>query len=105
MLFENNTFSNVSQPTSSPVMVEHTQNTAADTWIVDAAAYLPFASRARNVMSLVAEGPVTNAANVWLNVMPWVVTEQGPAGNLINIRWTTAVRGRMQVTLRCDNPV
>lgn len=105
VIFENNTFSNVSQPTSSPLMVEHTQNTAADTWVVDAGAYLPFASRARNVMSLVAEGPVTNAANAWQNVVPWVVTEQGPAGSLVNIRWTTPVKGRLQVTLRCDNPV
>ena len=105
VIFENNTFNNVSQPTSSPVMVEHVQNTAADTWVVDASAYLPFASRARNVVSLVAEGAISNASNVNQNLMPWVQTEQGSAGNLINIRWTTAVKGRMHVTLRCDNPV
>jgi hypothetical protein len=105
VIFENNTFNNVSQPTSSPVMVEHTQNTASDTWVVDASAYLPFASRARNVMSLVAEGAVSNASNVTQNLMPWVQVEQGAGGNLINIKWTMAVKGRMQVTLRCDNPV
>lgn len=105
VIFENNTFNNVSQPTSSPVMVEHVQNTAADTWVVDASAYLPFAGRARNVVSLVAEGAISNASNVTQNLMPWVQTEQGSAGNLINIRWTTAVKGRMHVTLRCDNPV
>jgi len=105
VIFENNTSNNVSQPTSSPVMVEHTQNTASDTWVVDASAYLPFASRARNVMSLVAEGAVSNASNVTQNLMPWVQVEQGAGGNLINIKWTTAVKGRMQVTLRCDNPV
>jgi len=105
VIFENNTFTGVSQPTSSPVMVEHTQNTAADTWVVDAGAYLPFASRARNVVALVPEGPVTNAANATQNLVPWVVVEQGAAGNLAHVRWTAAVKGRMQVTLRCDNPV
>ena len=105
VIFEANTFNNVSQPTSSPVMVEHTQNTASDTWIVDAAAYLPFGSRARNVMSMVAEGAIANAGNVAQNVMPWVLTEQGAAGSLVHIKWTSAVKGKMQVTLRCDNPV
>ncbi len=105
VIFENNSFTNVSQPTSSPVMVEHTQSTASDTWVVDASAYLPFASRARNVVALVAEGAISNAANVAQNVMPWVAVEQGAEGNLVNIRWSTAVKGKMQVTLRCDNPV
>jgi len=105
VIFENNSFTNVSQPTSSPVMVEHTQSTASDTWVVDASAYLPFASRARNVVAMVAEGAISNASNVAQNVMPWVSVEQGTAGNLVNIRWSTAVKGKMQVTLRCDNPV
>ncbi|MGL6211399.1 MAG: glycosyl hydrolase family 28-related protein, partial [Paracoccaceae bacterium] len=42
VIVEGNTFANISQPTSSPVMVQHTQNTAADTWIVNASGYLPF---------------------------------------------------------------
>lgn len=105
VIFEGNTFNNVSQPTSSPVLVEHNQSTAADTWVVDASAYLPFGSRARNVVALVAEGAISNASNVTQNVMPWVAVEQGAAGNLAHIRWTTAVKGRMQVTLRCDNPI
>lgn len=70
LVFEANTFNGVNQITVSPVMVEHTQNTAADTWVVDAAAFLPFASRARNVQSLVAEGQITNASKVAQYVMP-----------------------------------
>lgn len=105
VIFENNSFNNVSQPTSSPVMVEHVQSTASDTWAVDASDYLPFFSRARNVMSMVAEGAISNASNVTQNLMPWVQTEQGPSGVLVNIRWSAPVKGRMHVTLRCDNPV
>ena len=86
-------------------MVEHTQNTAADTWVVDAGAFLPFASRARNVQSLVAEGPISNASNVAQFVMPYVQVEQGVQNAQINLRWPTPVKGLMHVTLRCDNPV
>lgn len=105
VIFSDNAFNGISQPTASPVSVEHTQNTASDTWVVDAGAYLPFASRARNVVSMVAEGPVTNASNVAQNLMPYVQVEQGTGGAQAHIRWTSAVKGRMQVMLRCDNPV
>jgi hypothetical protein len=105
VVVESNTFNGVTQVTSSPVMVEHTQNTAADTWVVDASAYLPFAARARNVQSLVAEGPITNTSNVAQFVMPYVQVEQGAQNSLVNLRWPTPVKGLMQVTLRCDNPV
>lgn len=102
--FEANTFNGVSQVCASPVMVEHTQNTAADTWVVDASTFLPFASRARNVQSLVAEGAITNGSNVAQFVMPYVQVEQGAQNARVNLKWPTAVKGIMQVTLRCDNP-
>ena len=101
--FDANTYNGVSQLTVSPVMIEHSQNTAADTWVVDATAYLPFASRSRNVQSLVAEGPITNASNVAQYVMPYVQVEQGAQNKLVNLRWPTPVKGLMQVTVRCDN--
>ena len=105
LVFEANTFNGISQITNSPVMVEHTQNTAADTWVVDASAFLPFASRARNVQSMVAEGAITNASNVAQYVMPYVQVEQGAQNALVHLRWPTPVKGLMHVTLRCDNPV
>ena len=105
LVFGGNTFNGINQITASPVMVEHTQNTAADTWVVDAGAFLPFASRARNVQSLVAEGPISNASNVAQFVMPYVQVEQGVQNAQINLRWPTPVKGLMHVTLRCDNPV
>ncbi len=103
--FEGNTFNNVSQATCSPVLVQHSQVTAADTWSVDAAAYLPFESWARNVTAAVAEGAITNASNVTQWVSPYTQVEQGAGKNLINLKWPTPVKGVMQVTLRCDNPL
>ncbi|MFT4150696.1 MAG: glycosyl hydrolase family 28-related protein [Paracoccaceae bacterium] len=105
VVFQSNTFNGISQLTVSPVTVAHTQNTAAATWTVDAAAYLPFGGRARNVTSVLAEGMITNASGTGQYVMPYVQVEQGTGGTQAALRWPSAVKGKMQVTLRVDNPV
>lgn len=104
VVIEANTFNGVDQPTQSPVIIQHDQSTAATTWVVDTDGYLPFGSRARNVQSLVAENPITSSAGVQNFSMPYVETEEGANGDQINLRWPTAVRGRMHVMIRCDNP-
>lgn len=103
--FEGNSFNGVTQATVSPLLIEHNQNTAADTWVVDGAAYLPFGSRARNVQGLVAEGAITNASNAAQYAMPYMQVEQGAGLNLVNVKWPTPVKGRVQMTIRCDNPI
>lgn len=103
--FEANTFNGVAQATSSPLLIEHNQATAADTWVVDGAAYMPFLGRARNVTGVVMEGAVTNAANATQWVQPYVQVEQGTVGGLVNLKWPSAVKGRAQVSIRCDNPI
>ena len=103
--FEGNTFNAITQATVSPLFIQHSQNTAADTWTVDGGAYMPFGGWARNVAALVAEGAITNASNVTQWSAPYVVVEQGASKNLVELKWQTPVKGVMQVTLRCDNPV
>ena len=105
MTFEANAANGVNTLAQSPVMIEHLQNTAADTWTVEAAALMPFGARARNVQSIVMEGPVNTAANVAQNVSAYVVVEQGPTGGQVNLRWPLAVKGTAHVTVRCDNPL
>ncbi|MGB8812907.1 MAG: glycosyl hydrolase family 28-related protein [Paracoccaceae bacterium] len=102
--FGGNTFNGISQATLNPVTIEHVQNTAADTWIVDSADYLPFGARARNVTGVVAEGAITTATNVQRFDMPYVQLEQGAQNDQINLRWPVDVKGRMHVTMRCDSP-
>lgn len=104
LVIETNAYNGVNQLTQSPVMIEHNQNTAGSTWVVDAAPFLPFGGRARNVQSVVLEGEVTNASNVTQWVHPYVEVEQGTGGGQVNLRWPSAVKGRAQVTVRVDNP-
>ncbi len=102
--FSDNTFNGIGQATVSPLFMEHVQNTAADTWVVDGSAFMPFGGRARNVTGVVLEGPVTNASNVTQWVQPYVLVETG-GGTQVQLKWPSAVKGRAQVTIRCDNPV
>ncbi|MFN3973024.1 MAG: right-handed parallel beta-helix repeat-containing protein [Gemmobacter sp.] len=104
LIFEANTFNNVTQITQSPVVVRHTQNTAAATWVIDGSSFLPFGSRARNVTAVAADGQITTATNAGNSEMPWTQTEQGAAGALVNLRWSLPLKGRANVTIRCDNP-
>jgi hypothetical protein len=102
--FENNAYNGVNQITQSPVMIQHDQSTEADTWAVSSAGFLPFGARARNVQSLVAEGPITTVSNVKNYAMPYVETETGANRNEVNLRWPSALKGTVHVTMRCDNP-
>lgn len=105
LVFEGNTFHGISQSTVNPVIIPHSQNTAAETWTVDGEAYLPFAARARNVTAAVARGSLTNTAGVVQYLAPYVLTEQGTSGGQVQLKWSTAVKGRMDVTVRGDNPL
>lgn len=105
VVFANNTFTGISQATVSPIYVEHTQNSADATWVVDAADYLPFGGRARNVESVVLEGPVRDAGNTVQWAQPYVEVEQGTGGRYANLRWPSALKGKAMVTVRCDNPL
>ena len=99
-----NGFNGINQITQSPVMIEHVQNTEADTWAIDSAGFLPFGSFVRNVQSLVAEGEVTTVANVRNFSMPYVEVEKGANRDQAYLRWPTPLKGKVQVTMRCDNP-
>jgi hypothetical protein len=103
--FEANTFHAVNQMTVSPLVIQHTQASAAETWVVDGGDYLPFGSWARNVTAVVPNGAITNGSNVAQYILPHSYPEAGPTKSLVNLRWGTAVKGAANVTLRCDNSV
>lgn len=105
VVFQANSFAGITQPTASPILIQHVQATAADTWTIDSAGYLPFGARARNVEAVTFEGAVKNTSNVTQYVMPFTANEQGAGGAFAHLRFGLAVSGTAWVTLRCDNPV
>lgn len=104
VIFSANSFNGITQIAMSPLTILHTQNTAADTWVVDGGPFMPFGARARNTQSLVADGAITNASNVAQFATPYALNEQGGNRNLVHLRWPAPVKGKMLATIRCDNP-
>lgn len=104
IMIEANAFNGVNQITQSPVTIQHDQNTAADTWVVDTGGYLPFGARARNMPALTMENGIRTAAEALEYSMPFYEAEKGPGARQIHLRWPRAVKGRVQATIRCDNP-
>jgi len=52
----------------------------------------------------VAEGALTTATGAVQWVTPYCEVEQSTGAQSVNLRWPVAVKGRVQATIRCDNP-
>ena len=102
---EGNTYNQVAQTIQNPIVVSHSQNTAADTWVVDAGGYIPFGGRIRMVESVMPEGAITTAANAARHVFPNALPGQGAGGVQAHLRWGEAVKGKVTAVIRMDVPV
>lgn len=102
---EGNTYNQVAQTIQNPIVVSHSQNTAAETWVLDASGYIPFGGRIRMVESVVPEGPLTTAANAARHVFPYALNGQGAGGMQAHLRWGEAVKGKVTAVIRMDVPV
>ena len=101
---EGNAFNQVGQQIMNPVVVTHTQNTAADTWNVSAGDYIPFGGRIRMMESVSAQGAITTAANATRYVFPHALVGMGVGGNEVQLKWDEAVKGSAIVSMRMDIP-
>lgn len=104
VLVEGNTFNQVNQRIANPIVTDHSQNTEAATWTVDASAYIPFGGRIRMVESVQPTSNITNAAGVVRYTMPNALAGQGAGGDHVSLRWGEAVKGSAVVRMRMDVP-
>ncbi len=105
VVFAANTFNSIGQNTINPVTLQFDQLSVASTWTLDVSGYLPFGGRAREVVSVVAEGAIENVGASAVHAMPYVTTEVGPGGGDVALTWPEPVKGRVQVTARVDRPI
>jgi hypothetical protein len=103
ILIKGNTFNNIGRSIENPRVMDVWQGSEANSWPVDCIDGLAFDGRARNVTSLVAEGRITNAANVSNWVFPYIQAEQGANDDQIVINFSEPVKGSMVMTVRMDN--
>jgi hypothetical protein len=105
IIFSANTFTSVENIAVNPVSVLHSQATAAQTWVVEGAPYMPFGGRVRNVEAVCPEGKLTDANGVAIFELPYAEPEKGAAKTQANLIFKTACKGLVRVTLRTDNPL
>jgi hypothetical protein len=103
--FEGNSFHGISNPVENPHLLEVTENTNQQTWVVPTGPGLPFEARSLSVDAVVVRGGVRNAANALNYDNPFVRAQQGPDGDQVHVVWSEAVRGKIAVTARMDNDV
>ena len=99
---EGNSFNNVVQGILNPLVVAHTQNTAAETWTVESEGFVPFGGRIRMVEAVQPEGAITTSSNAARHVFPHATPGTGTQGTQVQLRWGEAVRGKAIVTMRMD---
>ena len=98
----NNTHHNVEYPAHNPLIVNHSQNSVAQTWQVDCAPNLPFNGYAMNVDGVSLRGKVANSSNTAQYVMPHAFEERGTGRNEVHLVWPVAVEGDVNVQVRMD---
>jgi hypothetical protein len=103
--FNDNAFNNVNIQASNPLVISHTEASAASTWVVSPAPKLPFEAFAQTVESVIASGPITDIGGVPHFGAPYYEAEKGIDKDQVNLQWGTPVSGTVTVTVRIDNPL
>jgi hypothetical protein len=104
VVFMNNTYNGISDQTFSPVTINHTQSSNATTWTIDTDDVLPFGGFARNVTAVVADGEITDSGSQTVFDAPWSNPEHGLNKDQVQLKWSRACSGKVNVTIRVDNP-
>ena len=99
VIFEGNTFHRINVPSYNPLVLEHDQNTAASTWVVETGGQLPFGGRARVCSSVVATSRLRTGANVTRWATPYVDLEQGSSGDQLHLNWEEPLYGDVTVNV------
>lgn len=102
IVFQGNSFTDINQRTENPAYVDITQTAAAATWSYAHATKAPFGGQVRGVEGWSAIGPIQDGANIAKYESPNFTLTQGGAGNIVNINWPAARKGRMNLKLRSD---
>ena len=99
---EGNTYHAVADGMSNPLLVEHDQNSTAQTWVVETQGRLPFEWHARTVEAVVAKGQIEDASGATVYTMPYTEVEKGPNGDQVYLKWEKPVKGKVWLRVRMD---
>jgi len=104
VVFDNNTFNLIENPTQTPASIAFEQNSDALTWVISGAPYMPFGGRLRVMEAFVQRSEILSGSER-VSSVPWAQTQQGTNKDEVHLHWDQPCRGEVQVRVRCDNPL
>ncbi|WP_136442917.1 glycosyl hydrolase family 28-related protein [Pacificoceanicola onchidii] len=100
--FSGNTYHNITSGAENPLLVKHSQNSAAQVWDVDTDNRLPFGGRALEIESLVVRSRPRDENNVSKYHNPYAVGQQGSDLDKVHVLWPEPMLGDVTLKVRMD---
>jgi len=102
LMWTGNTYHGIIKRTENPVTVRFAQGSPSSVWNIDLTNVLPFNTAATAATAIVPEGPIRSTSNVVQYTMPYADPKQGGDQQTMQLRWQTAVKGVVQLTVKGD---
>ena len=103
IFIKGNMFNNIGRSIENPRVLGVEQSTETNIWDVDCSQSLAFDGYAQNVVAVVADGKIENAANVANHDFPYIAAERGVNRDHVELHFSEPVRGAVTMTVRMDN--
>ncbi|MEP5631505.1 MAG: glycosyl hydrolase family 28-related protein [Tateyamaria sp.] len=100
--FDGNSFHNVQEQAQNPLIVDHTEGSAARTWTIGTDKRLPFESYCQFVDSVVAISDIRNNSNVRTYTAPVGRGRIGTNDDQFTLEFGSDVSGSIRATVRMD---
>lgn len=101
--FYGNSFQKVEYRSENPSNVVIDQTVLSSNWTLSNATRVPFGGQVLGVAAWSAIGPVQDAGGVNQSSFPYFTVAQGASGDELGIGWAASRKGKLQLSLRCDN--
>ncbi len=99
-----NMFNGVTNRMQNPVTVTVTRAGPNLSWARDVSEFLPFGGQTRTVVAAVPVGQMKDGSNTPVFEQPYTAVGQGTGGVEFSITWSKPVKGKVNVTVRSDDP-
>jgi len=99
-----NMYNGVVDRMQNPVTVSVVRSVPDAVWVNDVSEFLPFGGRTRTVTAVIAQGAVRDSANIAIYDLPYSQIGQSTGGVAFSLTWSKPVKGKVNATVRCDNP-
>ena len=105
VIFQGNTFNAVDTNVFNPLFLSHEEAGASTTWVIPTDGKLPFNGFARRITAVVPDDAITTATGNPVFSFPYSKSKQGVNDTSVSLNWPEALKGKVTVTVRMDNPL